>query len=108
MTALERYVLEYLSDRPSKAFEAQTVAEWIDKPLPKVTTALTRLRTDGFVHYFAGHPGAWSITAGGRAFIVGDLPPEPVDRYRLALQLIAENDWIGSATNQTIARRALS
>jgi DNA-binding IclR family transcriptional regulator len=86
ITAVGRGALEYLADRSKRATTVAKIAEWNDQSLPKTQAALQDLRERGFVRYFAGHPGSWSITADGYREV--DVGAQSVDRFQMALQAI--------------------
>ena len=106
--ALAREVLEWLADRPSKAFTAGLIADHLEGSVPKVHGALASLRERDAVQHFKGDPGTWSITRRGHSLVKFDTAAEGT-RFRMALEAIAELDqsFRSAQTMQKIARRAL-
>lgn len=86
MTTTARAALGYLADRSKQAIGASAIAEWVGHPLPKVQAGLMDLRERGFVRYFPGHPGTWSVTANGYREV--DVGVQSNDRYRMALEAL--------------------
>lgn len=105
MSATARATLEFLAARHKQAIPANRIAHWIGKSVPKTQVALTELRREGFVRYFAeagGHAGTWAVTPTGYQEVDGRHASP--DRYQMALEAILESSALDAPK---IAQRAL-